>query len=277
MTAEQPQAARRVRPKPRLASIRRVERLTPGCVRIILAGEELEGYTSRGPAEHIKVLLPPPGERRLLLPEWGPEGPLLVEGQVMPPSRTYTPRVWDAFNGELSVDFMLHGRGLASDWVQQARAGDVVGISGPGGAYAVDPTAAWYLIAADESALPAAATLLEALPTGMQTEVILEVPGPGEEQPLKSAGDGTESSRTVTWLHRDQNGSAGALLEETLRRRTFAAGSGRIWLGCEASIMRNIRRHLIDERGMDRAHMHTHGYWKLGASNHPDHDIGQEI
>jgi NADPH-dependent ferric siderophore reductase len=269
MTADQPQAPRRVRPRPRLATVSRIERLTPACIRVTVTGDELEGYASRGPAEHIKVLFPPPGERSLVLPEWGAEGPVLADGQTMPPSRTYTPRLWDASAGELSVDFMLHGRGLASDWAQQAREGDVVGISGPGGAYTVDPAADWYLVAGDESALPAVATILEALPPGIETEVILEVSGAAEEQPL----DGVH----VAWLHRDENAPGGALLEETLRQRTFIAGNGRIWLGCEASIMRSIRRHLIDDRGMDRANMHTHGYWKLGVSNHPDHDVGQEI
>jgi NADPH-dependent ferric siderophore reductase len=40
--------------------------------------------------------------------------------------------------------------------------------------------------------------------------------------------------------------------------------------------MRNIRRHLLDDRGIDRARIHTHGYWKAGVSNHPDHDVGQD-
>jgi NADPH-dependent ferric siderophore reductase len=269
MTADQPQAPRRVRPRPRLATVSRIEGLTPACIRVTVTGAELEGYASRGPAEHIKVLFPPPSERRVVLPEWSAEGPVLADGQTMPPSRTYTPRLWDASAGELSVDFMLHGRGLASDWVQQAREGDIVGISGPGGPYTVDPAADWYLMAGDESALPAVATILEALPPGIETEVIVEVSGAAEEQPLDGAH--------VAWLHRDENAPAGALLEEALRQRTFSAGNGRLWLGCEASIMRSIRRHLIDDRGMDRAHMHTHGYWKLGVSNHPDHDVGQEI
>jgi NADPH-dependent ferric siderophore reductase len=40
--------------------------------------------------------------------------------------------------------------------------------------------------------------------------------------------------------------------------------------------MRDIRRHLLNERGMDRTHAHTQGYWKYGATNHPDNDRGQD-
>ena len=38
-----------------------------------------------------------------MLPEWGPEGPMLKEGQSMPPSRTYPPRAWDAAKQELTA------------------------------------------------------------------------------------------------------------------------------------------------------------------------------
>jgi NADPH-dependent ferric siderophore reductase len=41
--------------------------------------------------------------------------------------------------------------------------------------------------------------------------------------------------------------------------------------------MRDIRRHLLNERGMDQARVHTQGYWKYGTTNHPDNDRGQEV
>jgi len=88
-----------------------VERLTPHMVRVVFAGQELEGFTTRGPAEHLKVNFPPPGEAKLVLPEWGAEGPILLEGQQRPLNRTYTPRRWDRETGELTVDFLLHGEG----------------------------------------------------------------------------------------------------------------------------------------------------------------------
>jgi NADPH-dependent ferric siderophore reductase len=62
-----------------MAEVQRVERPTPRCVRVTFGGEELAGYEMRGPAAHIKVLFPREGEDSVLLPEWGPEGPLLKE------------------------------------------------------------------------------------------------------------------------------------------------------------------------------------------------------
>src|SRR5215470_16231282 len=135
MNPIQSQKPRRVRAKPRLAEVVRVESLTPHMVRIVFAGKELEGFTTRGPAEHLKVNFPPPGESKLVLPEWGPGGPILAEGQQRPLNRTYTPRRWDPESRELTVDFLLHGEGPGSSWAQQARPGQVVAVSNqPGGA-----------------------------------------------------------------------------------------------------------------------------------------------
>jgi hypothetical protein len=83
---------------------------------------------------------------------------------------------------------------------------------------------------------------------------------------------------TVTWLHHGGAiGRVGRKLEQAVQKFLFPEGSGRVWIGCEAGVMRDIRRHLLNERGMDRAYVHTQGYWKYGAMNHPDNDRGQDV
>ncbi len=271
MTNQQTQAPRRVRPKPLVVTVKSAEHVTPGCVRVVFTGPELDGFTASGPATHIKVMFPAPGESQLVLPEWGEDGPVLKEGQGFPPSRTYTPRAWDPEALELTVDFMLHGEGLASDWARNAKAGDTMAVSGrAGGPWLIDTEADWYLLGADESALPGLCTILEALPAGKQARVFVEVRDEHEQQPLESP-----AKLDVTWLY---HGDAlpGARIESAIREFELPAGSGRVWVGCEAGAMRNIRKHLLDDRGFDRGQIHTHGYWKAGAANHPDHDVGQD-
>jgi len=272
MTNQQTQAPRRVRPKPRMVTVKAVERVTPACVRVTFSGPELDGFTTKGPAEHLKVLFAQPGETQPVIPEWGPEGAILREGQAFPTSRTFTPRFWRPESLELVIDFMLHGEGLASDWANGARTGDVMAVSGqPGGAWTVDPGADWYLLAADESALPGLATILEALPAGKHARVFVEVRDDQEQLALESP-----ASIDVTWLYHGDD-LPGARIENAIRAIELPAGEGRVWVGCEAEIMRNVRRHLLVDRGMDRAAIHTHGYWKAGATNHPDHDVGQDL
>ena len=48
------------------------------------------------------------------------------------------------------------------------------------------------------------------------------------------------------------------------------------WIACEAGAMRRIRKHLLGERRIDPALVHTRGYWKLGETNYPDHDYGAD-
>lgn len=270
----QPQKRHRARQKPRLAEVVRVQRLTPHMARVVFSGEGLEGFATRGAAEHLKVNFPPPGESRLVLPEWGPEGPILRAGQQRLLNRTYTPRRWDGQTGELTVDFLLHGEGPGSTWAEQARPGQVVAVSHqPGGAHKVDAEANWYLIGGDEAALPAVATLLEALPASCAAHVFVEVADAAEEIELDSP-----ARFQVTWMHHGgATGRVGRSVEQAVRKFSFPAGSGRVWIGCEAGVMRDIRRHLLNERAMERAHVHTQGYWKYGAVNHPDNDRGQEI
>ena len=274
MNLPQPQKARRVRQKPRLTEVVRVEPLTPHMVRVVLAGEELEGFTTRGPAEHLKVNFPAPGESNVVLPEWGPDGPVLREGQQRPLNRTYTPRRWNQNARELTMDFLLHGEGPGSTWAQHARPGQIVAVSHqPGGAYKVDTSADWYLIGGDEAALPAVGTLLEALPASCFAHVFVEVADAAEEMELESP-----ARFQLTWLHHGgATGRIGRKLEHAVREFRFPEGSGRVWIGCEAGVMRDIRRHLVNERGMDRTHAHTQGYWKYGAMNHPDNDRGQDV
>jgi NADPH-dependent ferric siderophore reductase len=54
------------------------------------------------------------------------------------------------------------------------------------------------------------------------------------------------------------------------------AGSGRVYVGCEAAAMRRIRTHLLQDRGLDPATIVTRGYWKLGAVDYTDHDYGTD-
>jgi NADPH-dependent ferric siderophore reductase len=274
MSVPEPLKPRRVRQKPRLVEVSRVERLTPHMTRVVLVGEELEGFATRGPAEHMKLNFPPAGESKLVLPEWGPEGPILQAGQQRPLNRTYTPRRWDREAGELTVDFLLHGEGPGSTWAEQAKPGQVVAVSHqPGGAYKVDAEANWYLIGGDESALPAIWTLLEALPASCFAHVFVEVADAAEELKLESP-----ARFHVTWLHHGGVvGTVGRRLERAVREFSFPEGNGRVWIGCEAGVMRDIRRHLLNERGMDRAYVLTHGYWKFGATNHPDNDRGLDV
>jgi NADPH-dependent ferric siderophore reductase len=272
MTQEQQVRPARPRPVKRAATVSDVELVTPHLLRLTFNGGELAGWTTRGPAEHLRLFFPAPGEQRPVMPERDADGRPL-EGQPRPISRVYTPREWRPETNELLIEFAMHdaGEGPGTLWARGAKPGDEVVISGPSGAYNLDPAADWYVIAGDHAGLPAVETVLEALPAGAQTLVYIEVPDASEEIELHSPA----AVRTV-WLHTGAD-VPGQGLAAAMRAAGLPQGNGRIFVACEAAAMRDIRRHLLHERKLPRESVHTHGYWQHGEGNHPDHDLGQEI
>ena len=264
----------RKRPPPRTVEVCRVTNVTPKMVRVTFTGEQMQGFTSKGTAEHVRVYLPNTQTGELLLPVMGPDGYAFPADQERPMSRAYTPRRWDSQNNELDVDFVIHGDGPGSAWASRVKAGDTAVISGqPGGAYLPEITMDWYVIGGDEAALPAIATLLDVLPASMHAYVFIEVMNENEKQDLTSP-----SQMDITWLYRDSGDEIpGRKLTAALKEIELPEGDGRIWVSCEASAMRGLRRHFLEERYLDRSMLRTQGYWRYGAINHPDHDMGEEV
>jgi NADPH-dependent ferric siderophore reductase len=184
--------------------------------------------------------------------------------------RTYTPRRFDAASGTLEIQFVLHGAGPASEWAERASAGDKIVVAGPGGRFVMDAEAERWWIAGDESAIPAIATLLEALPASATAEVHIEVTDADDEVELDS-----QAKTEISWHHRRSPGVFGAELDEAARDAVIADGT-KVWVACEAAAMRGIRRYLIGERGRPASSLVTRGYWRIGEANHPDHDYGDD-
>ena len=244
--------------------VTRVERLSPRMVRVTFTGDDLGTFAWNGPAAHIKLIFPEEGETEPRMPQ--PDGPRATR------MRTYTPRRFDPTVPELDVEFVLHGDGPASSWAAQAQVGQALILGGPGPNYQIDPDADWFFLAADDAALPAIETILQALPANARARVLLEVADEREERALSSA-----AQLDITWLHRGAHrGQADAALEAAVRTVELPKGNGRIYVGCEAAAMRRMRTHLLHERGVDPAMIVTRGYWKLGAVDYTDHDYGTD-
>ena len=240
---------------PRLLQVRRSTRITPRMVRVTLAGDELAGFGGEGPDRRIKMFFPVEGQDRPAVPRATSGGPLWPAGEPRPTIRTYTVRRFDTAAGELDVDFVLHeGHGPAAAWARDALPGAWVGVSEPGGRYVVDPDAEFHLVIGDESALPAVATVLEALPAGVPAVAYLEVADAAEEQELPGGA-------TVHWVHRGAR-PAGRPLTEAVRAAQLPEGRGQAWLSGESACVRDLRRHLLDDRKLDRRAVYATGYWR---------------
>ncbi|MET8742124.1 siderophore-interacting protein [Streptomyces sp. NPDC004728] len=241
-----------------------VERITPRTARVTFTGDALAGLMEDRPDQQMKLCFPREGQGVPRLPEpeaddtygmrWY-EAYLAIPGPERPLLRSFTVRAYDRGRDVMTVDFVLHGDGgPAARWGRDARPGDVLGMVGPSSLYTRPlPAADWLLLAGDESALPAIATLLESLPAGARALVWAEVADATEERPLGPAGE-----VGVHWVHRDRGGS----LADAVRAAPLPAGTGAAWLAGEAGTVRALRRHLVEERGLPRAAVQFSGYWR---------------
>jgi NADPH-dependent ferric siderophore reductase len=235
-----------------LLEVTAVRRPTPRTVRVTFSGsglDSLEGW----PDQQLKLLFPPPG-RPVRLPSdddddvmrWY-QAYLAIPEDERPVMRSYTVRSRD--RGTIDVEFVLHASadGPATTWARTAAPGDVLGRYGPDVAYRRPvPKAETVLLAGDETALPAIATLLSEVDNAV---AFVEVPDAAEEQPLP-----------VRWLHRD-GAPHGTKLLEAVRGASLGPGAA-AWLAGEAGMVRSLRRHLVGERGLAKDVIEFTGYWR---------------
>jgi NADPH-dependent ferric siderophore reductase len=247
----------------RLLRVLRVTKLSPRMVRVTLGGDDLEGFVTLSPDDHVKLLFPAEGAEKPVLPSFTPDGVKWPEGAARPVARDYTPRRFDASARELDIDFALHGEGVAARWAQNAQPGQWLGVAGPRGSHVVSYKYDWYLLAGDEAALPSLSRRLEELPAGAKSIAFFEVADAKEVLSLT-----TQADADVRWVLR----SEGQTLESAVREMEFLPGEYFAWISGEVGGVRAIFKWLLEEKGGDRAHIKADGYWKRGTSNHDHHE-----
>ena len=255
--------------KLRLAEVLRVAPITPHLIRITLGGDDLRGFTSASFDDHVKVFFPEPGAAKPVLPVVGPDGPIRDPDAVPAVVRDFTPRRFDPVAGELDIEFVLHDAGPATTWAANARPGQYLGIGGPRGSLVIPTGFDWHLLIGDDTALPAMARRLEELPRGVRSIVIAEVAGSYAQVDFKS-----HSEMQVIWCHRGEAppseaapGAAtpGSLLASLAALPPLPSGEGYAWAAAESSVVRQIRAHLVTQRGMHKSRIRAAAYWKRGA------------
>ncbi|MBT2500221.1 siderophore-interacting protein [Agromyces sp. ISL-38] len=295
------------------ANVSRVERLTPHFTRVTFAGDELAGFGTAGLDQRIKIVLPLPEVGFAAFPEvddwYGAWRELPAESRN--PFRTYTARAVRPELREVDIDFVGHGDGgPASAFAMNAAPGDEIVLIGPdelseGRATGID----WrpgvvdtVLLAGDETAAPAIASILETLPADASGVALIEVPSADDVLELRhpagvevrwlpraiaDAGHGAELIPAVRdWVVRHlvsraalvPSEDAAAALEAAERADAHDAplwdvpeghsldGACYAWLAGEASAITTLRRFLVREAGLDRRQVAFMGYWRHGRA-----------
>lgn len=249
--------------------------MTPRLARVTVGGEQLSDFTCQGTDSHVKLYF---YDRGAALPD-----PLTLElartlfSRIRPRMRSYTIRRHDELAHELDIDFVLHN-GLdhkgpdhngpdldapAARWARQATPDDELILVGPSPAYAPDPTTDTHLLLGDETALPAIAAILAELPAGARALAYIEVADAAEWQELP-----TEADAEIHWLYRDGVPAGRSdLLPDAVREAMPPDGTMDAWVAGEHSSVRDIRGHLLQDRGLDRRRVRATSYWRHGQES----------
>jgi len=145
-------------------------------------------------------------------------------------------------------------------WAAGARPGTPAAVSGPGRGYAIDRDAPAFLLAGDETAIPAISQLLEVLPADTPTQVHIEVARPDARLALPD-----HPRATVEWHDLPSDAPPGDALVAAVRTSELAPDV-RVWAAGEAAAVQRIRRHLFEERSLSRDRTTVRGYWKHGRA-----------
>jgi NADPH-dependent ferric siderophore reductase len=250
---------RRVRHETRRRNltVARVENLAPKMVRVVLQGEELNGFTSLGFDDHVKLFFAAGEDGRADLPA---------------AMRDFTPRWFDAEAGELWIDFFLHEAGPAASWASRVAVGQALTVGGPRGSFVISLEGIdSHVLIGDETALPAIGRRLSQLPAGASALAVIETDAGSAGYPLES-----KASLQVVRIARTAVSAAPASqLINALRAVQFPVGRCFVWVAAESQVARTIRRYLTDERGIDKRWVKAAGYWQRGATGVHD-NIGDE-
>lgn len=248
----------------------RTRRLGPSLVRVTFTGDDLHAFRSDGRDQSLSLFLPHPGQPEPVVPlelddGWARAWRELPDG-VRAVMRSYTLRALRRDPDEIDIDFALHTpAGPASRWASRAAPGDRVLVLGP----AVEDNRAirfrppedtdLVVMWGDETAVPAASAILEALPAGTRARVWLEVGYADDMQDLV-----TEADAEITWLVR---GEGPPMALAALRDAQLpAARAPYVWIAGESGQVKELRRHFVGERGVDRRRVTFVGYWRQGLS-----------
>lgn len=268
-------------------SVAGIRAISPHFTRVTFTGPDLDEWGWYGADQRIKVVLP---------------------GEIW---RTYTIRDARPELREVDVDFVSHGlTGPATRWLAHAAVGDDLKLIGPDATSGAVPDgyvwrpgdARTLLLAADETAVPAVAVILEGLAPDATGHVFLEVPSAGDVLPLTApAGvqinwlprEGAEAGSealpfggalvpaVTAWIDEWAAGwapvdAAGEKIDESSESDEYeilwdvpeqaASADLYAWFAGEAGAITGLRRHLVRERGVDRKQVAFMGYWKLGRS-----------
>jgi len=218
-----------------------VHALTPTLVRVELEGEGLRGLTAEAGQD------------------------LMLTATTSSPvvRRRWTMRDLDPAAGTVALDLVVHPEVEGASQLHLAAPGDVVEAIGPRGKVHLVPGARVHHFLGDQSFLPAAYAMAEAVQAPATAVVTLTVPSADDRLPLGAAA----CPAGTTWVD-----AAG---DDEATGRALLAASGLAdheegvvaYVGGEMTLASTIRSALVKDHGWPREAVFPKPYWRRGTAN----------
>lgn len=251
------------------AEVLRTERVTPHMVRVTVGGDDLTRLPHHGYDQWFRLFLPQASgatDFSAVPDQFGLTGYvkflLTSPAATRPIVRSYTAREFRPESGEVDIDFVSHGDlGEAGPWARRAQPGETVMLLDQGRGFDPQPDASAYLLAGDESALPAIVGILRDLPRDARGITLLEVIDAADAQPC-DAPEGID----LRWIVREEGARPGAAALRALEElaietpATLAA-----YIAGEQALPTQARRHLVGA-GVPKERIVFTGYWRQGKA-----------
>lgn len=233
------------------------QRITPNLLRVVLGGEQVSLLRDNDCTDkYVKLLLAQPGSG--LQPPYDLEGLRERAPESLPSRRTYTVRHWDREKGQITLDFVIHGEGtidgIAAAWADAVLPGDVIAVSGAGGKYSPSPEAGFHLLIGDHSALPAISSALEAMVPDARGVALIHLDHAEDRQDLDHP-----AGIDVRWVQ----GERSQLVDEVAGLE-IPTDDVQVFAHGERGAIKQIRRNLVKERGIDKSRVSISAYWADG-------------
>lgn len=246
--------------------LKKKEYITPHLIRIHLGNDDVSFFEETTLGGTCKLLFPPLGIRDIHYAEYDAENKKWISPseKFKPVSRTYTLRNLNVEDNEIVIDIANHGlNGPGSRWANEAKIGDMIGVSMKSKKKELSPKTAYIFLAADLTGLPVISTIIESLSAETKGVVCIEVPTENDIHTIE-----TQADLKFKWIINPLVGKGTALYSLTKKQQFPKRKDGKrfAYIAGESKSIKEIKSFFKDDLEWKKDEFYCTSHWKAGKA-----------
>ncbi|MGU9939499.1 siderophore-interacting protein [Empedobacter brevis] len=246
--------------------LKKKEFVTPHLIRVYLENDDVSFFENTTLGGTCKLLFPPLGIRDIHYAEYDDENKKWISPseKFKPVSRTYTLRNIDTEHNVIVIDIANHGlNGPGSRWANEAKVGDMIGVSMKSKKKELAPKTDFIFLAADLTGLPVISSIIESLPAKTHGVVCVEVPTEDDIHKIE-----TKANLEFKWIVNQNVGSGTALYSLTKNQQFPKRKEGKrfAYVAGESKSVKEIKSFFKDDLEWKKDEFYCTSHWKAGKA-----------